>query len=74
MAGLHSFTDSNNLHHHKIRLRITRRTLINLSHFPLELKKLNHHHIFPTALMLHAASSIGRVMQPKRQELEHKGK
>jgi hypothetical protein len=67
MAGFHSITNSNDLHYHlilKIRLRITRRAIINPNNFPLELNQLTHHQIFPAAVALHAALSIGRVMQP----------
>ncbi len=59
--------NSNNLHHHlilKIRLRVTRRVIINPNNFPLESNQITHHQIFSTAVMLRTALSIGRVLQP----------
>jgi hypothetical protein len=59
--------NSNDLHHRlitKIRLGIARSAIINLNNFPLESSQLTHQQIFPTAVMLHAALTIGRVMQP----------
>jgi hypothetical protein len=67
MAGFHSITNRNDLHHHLIlknRLRITRSAIINLNKFPLESNQLTHHQIFPAAVVLHTALSIDRVMQP----------
>ena len=57
--------ESINLYHliSKIRLRVTRRAIIRLNNFPLELNQLTHHQIFSAAVVLHTASSI-RVMQP----------
>jgi hypothetical protein len=68
MAGIHSIMNSNDLHHRlissKISLRITRSAIINPNNFPHESNQLTHHQIFPAAVMLHAATSIDRVMQP----------
>jgi len=67
MTRFDPITKSNNLHHHlipKIWLRDTGRAIINPNNFPLESNQLAHHHIFSTAVMLHTAASIGRVMQP----------
>jgi len=62
MARFHSIMNSNNLHHRlllKIRLRVTRRAVINPNKFPLELNQLALHQIFSAAVMLHTALLIG---------------
>jgi hypothetical protein len=58
--------ESINLYHliSKIRLRVTRRAIIHQNNFPFESNQLTHHQIFSAAVVLHTASSIGRVMQP----------
>jgi hypothetical protein len=67
MAGFHAIMNSKDLHHcliSKIWLGINRRAIIIPNNLPLELNQLTPHQILPTAAVLHAASSTGRVMQP----------